>query len=846
MHKVGFEIDSWHLNNTDDTLIKEETEFKENTRVFTKSKLKKITITVVGDTNIEIATANTFIVDAFSNWTNIKAQAETIASAKENFEIDSWHLNNTDGTLIKEETEFKENTKVFAKSKRQKITITVKGDENINIGTPNTVSVAKGAKWADIKTQVEGKAIPKENFEIIEWHLNNADGILIEYETEFKVNTIIFAVSKRKVVQYKVEHYQENIESSEYYEKYTLYETEFKTGEAGKDTNAEAKQYDGFYCRYFSQNKINSDGSTIVQIRYKRKIIALILDLDGGKTTTQLKDGEGGKKLLEGKFGAKVEVKNLEKEDCRFEKWEPALPQTFPKENDGWSYVAKWEKAIRITLKGDERIEVKEPGYIDVSIASPKTFRDIKDEIHTKIDLAYGWRSDYGFYDWRIGGEKGDEMLNSTQIKDDITLYARTNYGRFDISITTLNGYEGEKPRGRIFIPENIEIIGEKAFRNCDGLTAVDFSGCSGLKRIEASDHYAGGAFSSCDSLESIDLSPCIKLERIGASAFYRCDKLRSVNLTGCSELIYIEGSEHAGIGYNYRGAFENCISLKTIDLSQCKKLRGILKGAFANCTSLESIGLSQCTELKQIGDSAFANCTSLENIDLSPCKKFEKIGCLAFKNCSKLKNVNLSGCSELITFDDGLNDKSYVGRFSAFYGCTSLESVDLSGCIKIHILNAFYGCTSLKSVDLTGCNELRVIAGFSNCVSLEAIDLSPCKKLEKIGERAFSGCSKLKSVNLSHYTEITEIGKEAFQNCVSLEAIDLSSSYYRFVEIVSSSFSGCSKAVVKLPAIIEVIGKDAFGGDNETYCKKVLVPNQTIRQLVISSGYPVTRIEMY
>ena len=226
---------------------------------------------------------------------------------------------------------------------------------------------------------------------------------------------------------------------------------------------------------------------------------------------------------------------------------------------------------------------------------------------------------------------------------------------------------------------------------------------------------------------------------RIGASAFYRCDKLRSVNLTGCSELIYIEGSEHAGIGYNYRGAFENCISLKTIDLSQCKKLRGILKGAFANCTSLESIGLSQCTELKQIGDSAFANYTSLENIDLSPCKK-----------------------------------------------------------------------------------------------------------LEKIGERAFSGCSKLKSVNLSHYTEITEIGKEAFQNCVSLEAIDLSSSYYRFVEIVSSSFSGCSKAVVKLPAIIEVIGKDAFGGDNETYCKKVLVPNQTIRQLVISSGYPVTRIEMY
>ena len=46
--------------------------------------------------------------------------------------------------------------------------------------------------------------------------------------------------------------------------------------------------------------------------------------------------------LLKGKFGAKVEVKWLSKENHTFEQWEPALPPTFPKESPSTEYVAKW------------------------------------------------------------------------------------------------------------------------------------------------------------------------------------------------------------------------------------------------------------------------------------------------------------------------------------------------------------------------------------------------------------------------------------------------------------------------------------------------------------------------
>ena len=50
----------------------------------------------------------------------------------------------------------------------------------------------------------------------------------------------------------------------------------------------------------------------------------------------------------------------------------------------------------------------------------------------------------------------------------------------------------------------------------------------------------------------------------------------------------------------------------------------------------------------------------------------------------------------------------------------------------------------------------------------------------------------------------------------------------------------------MKLPTSIIKIQYDAFGNNSDNYCKKVLVPNKTIKKLVKDSGYPEDRIEMY
>ena len=112
-------------------------------------------------------------------------------------------------------------------------------------------------------------------------------------------------------MQYKVEHWKQNVENDEYEKE----SEETKTGEVGKDTEAASKTYAGFKAKAVSQAKVKADGSTVVKIEYDRNITSIILDLDGGKTTTQLEAGNGNQKLLKGKFEAKIEIEKPIYED---------------------------------------------------------------------------------------------------------------------------------------------------------------------------------------------------------------------------------------------------------------------------------------------------------------------------------------------------------------------------------------------------------------------------------------------------------------------------------------------------------------------------------------------------
>ena len=514
----------------------------------------------------------------------------------------------------------------------------------------------------------------------------------------------------------------------------------------------------------------------------------------------------------------------------------------------------------KVMIEGDERVKVSEPKYIEVSADEVKTIGDIKTEILAKASINESeWSTeDYCFFDWRIGGEHGQEMLDSMQITDDMVVYARTNYKKFKLQGDATNGYvvrgyEGEKPRGRIFIPKDTLTIWLRCFEKCEDLTTVDFS-------------YAGDRFGTG------------KFGGILSSAFNGCTSLTSVNLTGCSEITKM-----------WTSIFQDCTSLTSIDLSPCTKLKNIGTHAFGGCSALENVNLTGCTAIETIELEAFVDCESLESIDLSPLTNLTVIEGSVFRGCKNLRNVNLTGleradirtalfegCVSLKTIDlspltaikniperlfkdcSSLESVIWGERPSidwiggeAFLNCTSLESMDLSPFVSLKgiLKDIFKGCSNLKAVNFDGCSEFAIVGlqAFQDCISLKKVDFSHCERLEEIRDRAFQGCSVLESVNLTGCDEIKELGFNAFFGCANLGDVDLSQCT-KLPAIGGTAFHGCVKTTVKLPTSIKEVGEKAFGESEENFCKKVLVPNAeaTIKTLVTTQGYPEARIEMY
>ncbi|MBE6351199.1 MAG: hypothetical protein E7062_10720, partial [Spirochaetaceae bacterium] len=133
---------------------------------------------------------------------------------------------------------------------------------------------------------------------------------------------------------YKIEHYQQNIETDEY----SLIDTQYETGTIGVQTTAEAKTYPGFISQEFSQQTITKDNPTVVKIFYNRKVVKLTFDLAGGFLGETEETFE-----LSGKYGEAVVLpEEPTKEGYIFVGWDKELPTTFTLEIEDKNYTAIW------------------------------------------------------------------------------------------------------------------------------------------------------------------------------------------------------------------------------------------------------------------------------------------------------------------------------------------------------------------------------------------------------------------------------------------------------------------------------------------------------------------------
>lgn len=229
--------------------------------------------------------------------------------------------------------------------------------------------------------------------------------------------------------------------------------------------------------------------------------------------------------------------------------------------------------------------------------------------------------------------------------------------------------------------------------------------------------------------------------------------------MTEVEEFVDYNGVQHKGtlIGVKsiMSSAFENCTSLKTIDLydDDGAHWRG-KEGDFTFPYSLRRT--DKYSDITNKDNKTFSS-SVLTKLIITP--NMTNIGSYAFKDAKDLTEVEL---------DSNITDKSLfrLNRIytNAFAGCTKLGKIEVPSSLNNLGSSAFNGCRNLKEVKNfanTGVDTINASA-FKNCSSLTHIDLP--NVVGSIKNNSFNGTTSLDYLVVPSVIE--EIESDSFINC--------------------------------------------------------------------------------
>ena len=345
-----------------------------------------------------------------------------------------------------------------------------------------------------------------------------------------------------------------------------------------------------------------------------------------------------------------------------------------------------------------------------------------------------------------------EKAINNYTVTNNITAEVVNVFGSnsadFVIRGGILQKYNGAATD--VIIPNNVKVIGEKAFESCYAVNSViipdsvyeieksAFENCSKLTNVTIGNEVTSigdYAFKNCSSLLSITLPG--KVYKIGTAAFSGCTSLIRIAL-GRVKIICIS-------------AFEGCTNLRGISIPE--STTAIVEGTFARCTSLSSIVLPE--SITTIG--GFEGCINLRGINLP--ENLTEIGPKAFKGCINLRGINLP------------ENLTEIGS-KAFEGCTNLSGITLPKNLTEIGSEAFKGCTNISGINFPE-NLTEIGSGaFEGCTGLRSITLP--KKIKKIEGFAFSDCTNLSEVIIPFSDHDINLKWHVFYRCTNLRSIHI------------------------------------------------------------------------
>lgn len=582
-----------------------------------------VTITVKGDTNVTVTEPKTIEVLKGSKWGAVKAKVLEKVGYTTGYKGAGFKLDNESGIYLKDDYSFTENQTVFALSKQQgtpgpeKLTITVKGDANVTVNEPKTIEVSKGAKWSDIKTNVNVSY--KTGYEAAGFKLESESGIDLNDEYIFNENKTVFAISKQQgTVPEKITITIKGDAHVTVNEPKTI---EVSKGSKWSDIKAKVEEkvsytigYEGAGFKFDSASGIDLKSDDV--FNESKTVFALskasIFITDRKGTITGFNSGLLPAKLvIPSKIGNEVITKIG---DNAF---------------SGCTNLRELELPDTLTEIGYSAFKncPIETLVINCNITNSMIHRLTQTEEVTNnlINLIIG---------------EGVKKIG-----------APIPQNSFDPQLPIFR--PGNKLKN-VKLPESLTLIGWGAFSGCSKLVEINFP--PNLEGIEGD--YFFGAFSRCSKLAAVDLSACTKLTEIGKEAFGNCEALKGIDLSPCKNLGKIEF-----------GAFQGCTSLEQITLPE--NITVICMDAFKECKSLTKLDLSLYTKLDRIEKGAFGDCTGLTELRLPQSLTgigvvyggYTNDGYGAFINCTGLTSIDLSGCANLGVIDEG-----------SFSGCKNAE----------------------------------------------------------------------------------------------------------------------------------------------------------------------------
>ena len=344
-----------------------------------------------------------------------------------------------------------------------------------------------------------------------------------------------------------------------------------------------------------------------------------------------------------------------------------------------------------------------------------------------------------------------------------VPVTASSDLKDFEIENGVLKKYKGNAVN--VTIPSGIKVIGDNAFKGCDGVQSViipegvtaigtfAFARLANLQRVTVPSTLTDcqNAFDYCTAIQYNEYDQCAYLGN-SLNPYHLLVKTLNRDLVSCRV--------HGGAKVIAKYAF--CMLRKFERITLPVGLEYICNNAFYSCGILKSATIP--STVKVIGEKAFESCEALTSINIPDSVTYIGKGAFSRVICSGNPKVTLSikGQTHTVTSElewerlfEGLTPKEAAPAES-----TASEFEIEGGALKKYNGNA-------KKVTVPSVSEI-LSSAFSDKGSIEQIILP--SGIKKIGSHAFSRCLRLKSINIPN--GVTEIGGMAFSGCISLQEL--------------------------------------------------------------------------